>query len=92
MTEPTERGARSALFEQLAGVGKALGNGKRLELLELLAQGPRGVVELARAAGLGVTTTSAHLQTLRQAGLVGTEREGTTIRSSFADEQVASHY
>jgi DNA-binding transcriptional ArsR family regulator/rhodanese-related sulfurtransferase len=92
VTEPAERGARSALFEQLAAVGKALGNGKRLELLELLAQGPRGVVELAHAAGLGVTTTSAHLQTLRQAGLVSTEREGTTIRYSLAGDQVASLY
>ncbi len=92
MTDLAERKARSALFEQLAGVGKALGNGKRLELLELLAQGPRGVVELAGAAGLGVTTTSAHLQTLRQAGLVSAEREGTTIRYSLADDHVASLY
>ena len=53
---------RPALFEQLARVGKAFGNGKRLELIELLAQCPRGVVELAEAAGLQVTTTSAHLQ------------------------------
>jgi len=48
---------RPALFEQLARVGKAFGNGKRLELIELLAQCPRGVVELAEAAGLQVTTT-----------------------------------
>ncbi|HEY0279097.1 MAG TPA: metalloregulator ArsR/SmtB family transcription factor [Solirubrobacterales bacterium] len=92
MTKTEERSARSELFEHLAVVGKALGNGKRLELLELLAQGPRGVVELAEEAGLGVTTTSAHLQTLRRAGLVSTEREGTTIRYSLADDHVASLY
>lgn len=83
---------RPALFEQLARVGKAIGNGKRLELIELLAQGPRGVVELAEAAGLPVTTTSAHLQVLKHAGLVATERDGTTIRYSLADADVAALY
>jgi rhodanese-related sulfurtransferase len=83
---------RSRLFEQLACVGKALGNGKRLALIELLVQGPRGVVELAQAAGLNVTTTSAHLQTLKHAGLVVTDRAGTTIRYRVADEDVAALY
>jgi rhodanese-related sulfurtransferase len=84
--------SRVALYEQLARVGKALGNGKRLELIELLAQGPRGVVELAGAAGLGVTTTSSHLQTLKHAGLVAAERSGTTIRYSVAAPDVAALY
>ncbi len=83
---------RSALYEQLARVGKALGSGKRLELIDLLAQGPRGVVELAAAAGLNVTTTSAHLQTLKSAGLVTTSRSGTTIRYSLADDDAAALY
>ncbi len=85
-------GSRLALYEQLARVGKALGNGNRLELIELLVQGPRGVVELAKAAGLGVTTTSAHLQTLKHAGLVAAERAGTTIRYSVAAPDVAALY
>lgn len=85
-------GTRSELFEQLARVGKALGNGTRLELIELLAQGPRGVVELAEAAGLNLTTASAHLQTLKHAGLVTTSRTGTTIRYSLADDDVAALY
>ena len=85
-------GSRLALYEQLARVGKALGNGNRLELIELLVQGPRGVVELAKAAGLGVTTTSAHLQTLKHAGLVVAERAGTTIRYSVAAPDVAALY
>jgi len=83
---------RPALFEQLARVGKAFGNGKRLELIELLAQCPRGVVELAEAAGLQVTTTSAHLQALKHAGLVATERDGTTIRYSLAADDVVALY
>ena len=65
-----DRARKAELFEQLARVGKALGSGKRLELLDLLAQGPRSVAELAAAAGLGMTTASAHLQTLKQSGLV----------------------
>jgi rhodanese-related sulfurtransferase len=84
--------SRAPLYEHLARVGKALGNGKRLELIELLVQGPRGVVDLAGAAGLGVTTTSAHLQTLKHAGLVATERAGTTIRYSVAAPDVAALY
>ncbi|GAA1340516.1 ArsR/SmtB family transcription factor [Saccharothrix algeriensis] len=84
--------SRSALFEELARVGKALGNGKRLELIDLLVQRPRGVVELARSAELNVTTTSAHLQVLKQAGLVTTVREGTTIRHHIGGPDVAELY
>lgn len=83
---------KTELFEQLARVGKALGSGKRLELLDLLAQGPRSVADLAATAGLGMTTTSAHLQTLKQGGLVATSREGTTIRYRLADTDVAALY
>ncbi|MGQ0717860.1 MAG: ArsR/SmtB family transcription factor [Pseudonocardiales bacterium] len=83
---------KAELFEQLARVGKALGSGKRLELLDLLVQGPRSVADLATAAGLGLTTTSAHLQTLKQAGLAATSREGTTIRYRLADIDVAALY
>ncbi|MEU4805608.1 metalloregulator ArsR/SmtB family transcription factor [Actinosynnema sp. NPDC023587] len=88
----TDDGSRPALFELLAHVAKALGNGKRLELIELLVQRPRGVVELARAARLNVTTTSAHLQTLKQAGLLTTSRDGTTVRHSIAGTDVAALY
>lgn len=70
---------KNALYEQFARVGKALASAKRLELLDLLAQGERSVESLAQAAGLGLTTTSAHLQTLRQANLVATRRDGTRI-------------
>jgi rhodanese-related sulfurtransferase/DNA-binding transcriptional ArsR family regulator len=81
---------KTELFDQLARVGKALASGKRLELLDLLAQCPRGVAELATTAGLGMTSTSAHLQTLKHAGLVTTSRDGTTIRYRLADTDVAA--
>jgi rhodanese-related sulfurtransferase/DNA-binding transcriptional ArsR family regulator len=84
--------AKAELFDSLARVGKALGSGKRLELIDLLAQGERSVEALARAAGLGVTTCSAHLQTLRQAGLVATRRDGTKIHYRLAGTDVAALY
>ena len=48
-----DRDRKTALFDQFARVGKALASGKRLELLDLLAQGERDVASLAEAAGLG---------------------------------------
>lgn len=84
-----ERGAKDALFAEFAAVGKALGNPKRLELLDLLAQGPRSVEDLANAAEVGVSTCSAHLQTLREAGLVGARRDGKRIYYSLAADDVA---
>jgi rhodanese-related sulfurtransferase len=84
--------AKMELFEQFARVGKALASGKRLELVDLLAQGERTVEALASAAGLGMTTTSAHLQTLKQANLVATRREGTKIYYRLAGTDVAALY
>jgi DNA-binding transcriptional ArsR family regulator/rhodanese-related sulfurtransferase len=83
---------KAVLFDRMALVGKALGNGKRLELLDLLAQAERPVDALAQATGLNLTTVSAHLQTLRQAGLVATRREGTRIHYRLAGPDVADLY
>src|SRR5437660_8250281 len=87
-----DRAAKTALFDQFARVGKALASGKRLELLDLLAQGERTVEALARAADLGLTTASAHLQTLKQANLVTTRRAGTKIHYRLAGTDVAALY
>jgi rhodanese-related sulfurtransferase len=83
---------KAALFDAIAVTGKALSSGKRLELLDLLAQGERSVDALAKTAGLGLTTASAHLQTLRQAGLVATRRDGTRIYYRLAGQDVAALY
>jgi rhodanese-related sulfurtransferase/DNA-binding transcriptional ArsR family regulator len=85
-----DRSAKAALFDQFARVGKALASGKRLELLDLLAQGERTVDALAQAAELGLTTASAHLQTLKQANLVTTRRQGTKIYYRLAGPDVAA--
>jgi len=86
------RDAKLALFEQFARVSKALGSGKRLELLDLLAQGERTVDAVARAAELRLTTASAHLRTLKQANLVATRRDGTKIYYRLAGTDVAALY
>lgn len=85
-----DRAAKEALYAEFAAVGKALGNPKRLELIDLLAQGPRTVEDLARAAELGLSTCSAHLQRLLAAGLVTTRRDGTRIWYSLAGDDVAA--
>lgn len=84
-----DRTAKDALYAEFAAVGKALGSPKRLELLDLLAQGPRSVDALASAADLGVSTCSAHLQTLREAGLVENRRDGKRIYYSLTGDDVA---
>jgi rhodanese-related sulfurtransferase len=86
------RDEKDAVFEQFARVGKALASPKRLELVDLLAQGERSVESLARAAGLEVTSCSAHLQTLKQAHLVATRRDGVRIHYRLAGPDVAALY
>ena len=85
-----QRARKTALYEQFARVGKALANPARLELLDLLAQGERGVEELAAAAGMKVSNTSAQLHALAAAGLVASRRDGVKIYYRLADEEVAA--
>ncbi|GHJ91180.1 transcriptional regulator [Streptomyces sp. NE5-10] len=89
MRDAHPSGTKAALYDAFAASGKALASGKRLELLDLLAQGERTVDALAKAAGLNLTTASAHLQTLKQAGFVATRREGVRIHYRLAGEDVA---
>jgi rhodanese-related sulfurtransferase/DNA-binding transcriptional ArsR family regulator len=89
MAEMITTHAKAELYDAFAASGKALANGKRLELLDLLAQGERTVDALSNAAGLNVTTASAHLQTLKRAGFVNTRREGVRIFYRLAGDDVA---
>lgn len=84
-----DRSGKESLFAEFAAVGKVLGNPKRLELLDLLAQGPRSVEDLAATASLGMSTCSAHLQTLREAGLVEARRAGKWVFYSLTGDDVA---
>jgi rhodanese-related sulfurtransferase/biotin operon repressor len=80
------RNPKQALYEQFAMVAKALGNPQRLELIEHLAQGARSVDALAVKLGLPIANVSQHLQAMRRAGLVTSERAGKFIHYQLADE------
>jgi rhodanese-related sulfurtransferase len=82
--------AKQALFEAIAVMGKAFASPRRLELLDLLAQAPRTVDELARASDQSNANTSQHLQALHAAGMVTRTREGNSVRYALAgDEELA---
>jgi rhodanese-related sulfurtransferase/DNA-binding transcriptional ArsR family regulator len=83
------RHAKTALYAGVAHVAQAAANPHRLELLDLLVQAPRSVEELAEASAMSVANASQHLQRLKRAGLVHSERRGTTMRYRIADPAVA---
>jgi rhodanese-related sulfurtransferase/predicted transcriptional regulator len=80
-------GTKAALFEAIAVMGKAFASPRRLEMIDLLAQAPRTVDELARASGQSSANTSQHLQALYAAGMVGRQRKGTSVRYALADDE-----
>ena len=82
------RARKAALFEAIALMGKGFASPVRLELLDLLAQAPRTVHELARASEQSTANASQHLQALQAAGLVSRRREGTSVRYSLTGEDV----
>jgi rhodanese-related sulfurtransferase len=83
-----DRVAKDALFDGFADVAKALANGRRAELIDVLAQGERHVEELADEIGQSVANTSFHLRTLASAGLVVTRRDGNRIYYRLASDRV----
>ena len=83
-----DRRAKDALFDAFADVAKALGNGRRAELVDVLVQGERHVDELAAEIGQSVANTSFHLRALATAGLVTTRRDGTRIYYRISSSRV----
>jgi rhodanese-related sulfurtransferase/DNA-binding HxlR family transcriptional regulator len=83
-----DREAKDALYDGLAAAAKALGNGRRAEIVDVLAQGERSVEELATEIGQTVANTSQHLQHLLRTGLVRTRRDGTRIHYSLTSPRV----
>jgi rhodanese-related sulfurtransferase/DNA-binding HxlR family transcriptional regulator len=82
------RESKEALFEAIAVMGKAFASPRRLELIDLLAQGSRSVEELARASGLSTANASQHLQALHASGVVTRERDGTRVRYALAGDDI----
>ena len=83
-----DREAKDALFGAFASVAKALGNGRRAEIIDVLAQGERSVEDLAREIGQSVANTSHHLHVLTDVGLLRTRRSGTHVHYRLASERV----
>jgi rhodanese-related sulfurtransferase/DNA-binding transcriptional ArsR family regulator len=81
-----KRSFKDSLFEQFALIGKALSSGRRLEILELLAQGERSVEEVAEQAGLTFANASQHLQVLRSARLVAVRKDGLYARYRLTND------
>ncbi len=88
MDDTTHREFKDRLFEQFARVGKALASPKRLEILDLLAQGERTVEEIARETAMPVANASQHLQMLKGTRMVESRREGLYAYYRLADEEV----
>lgn len=90
MTEPhpTHREIKDLLLAEFARIGKAVASPRRIELLDILAQGERSVESLAQEAGMSIKNTSAHLRVLRTARLVETRSEGTFVFYRLAGDGV----
>jgi len=86
------RAFKNAIYEQFARIGKAVSSPKRLELLDILCQGPRTVEVMAKDTGLTVANASQHLQVLRAARLVETEKEGLFVKYRLADQAVCEFF
>jgi len=81
--------AKVALFDAFASVAQALSSGRRMEIVDVLAQGERSVDEVAHEISQSSANTSQHLQVLARAGLVRTRRDGTRVFYRLADDRVA---
>lgn len=83
------RSLKDLLYEQVARVGKAFSSPKRLEILEMLAQGEKAVEAVAAEVGIDVKLASAHLKALREARLVRARREGKRMVYRLSGNDVA---
>jgi rhodanese-related sulfurtransferase len=84
-----DRVAKDALFDALASVAKALGNGHRAEIIDVLSQGERSVDDVAAEIGQSVANTSHHLRSLARAGILSSRREGTRVFYRLASARVS---
>ena len=88
----SHRHVKDTVYEQLARIGKAVSASKRLELLDLLCQGPRTVEALAEQAAISVANASQHLKVLRSARLVDAEKQGIYVEYRLLDDEVCRFF
>ncbi len=77
-------------FNLVAAIAKAMGNGHRLEILELLANGSKSVQQISVAARINLSNASQHLKILKQHKLVKINRKGITVYHELADRSILS--
>lgn len=85
-----KRTLKDLLYEQVARIGKAVSSPKRLELMELLAQGEKTVDVLASELSIDIKLASAHLKALREARLVESRRDGKYMVYRLSGDDVAN--
>ena len=83
-----DRAAKQKLFDGFGAVAKGMASGRRMEILDVLAQGPRGVEDIASEIGQSVANTSHHLRTMARAGLLESDREGKRVVYRVASPKV----
>ena len=88
LTPNRKRQFKDEIYGQFAAVGKALANGHRLEILDLVSQAEWSVESLAKETAMSVANTSRHLQLLRGAGLVRARRQGVRVYYRLASQAV----
>src|SRR3990172_7883222 len=93
MGSPTHQASlKASVYRQIARIGQAAASPSRLELLDLLSQGPRRVDALARQTGQSIAITSHHLQVLRRARLVDAEKAGVSVTYRLADPGIEEFF
>jgi rhodanese-related sulfurtransferase/predicted transcriptional regulator len=85
-----ERNLKDLLYQEFSRIGKSLSSPKRLEILDLLSQGPKSVEALSKATTMSVANVSQHLQTLNNARMVKFRREGNYVIYELADDVIAN--
>jgi DNA-binding transcriptional ArsR family regulator/rhodanese-related sulfurtransferase len=85
-----KRRIKDLLYEQVARIGKALASPKRLELLEVLAQGEKTVESLSVDLSIDIKLASAHLKALREARLVDSRRDGKYVLYRLSGQDVSA--
>lgn len=83
-----ERDFKDGLFTEYARIGKCLSSPKRLEILDILIQGPKSVEVLSKMTSMSVANVSQHLQTLYQAKLVQSKKQGNFVYYELSDSSV----
>ena len=84
----SDRALKTELFDQFARVAQAMASGRRVEIVDVLANGERSVEELSHQVAMSVANTSRHLQVLKDSGLVAATRDGTRVRYRLASPVV----